>query len=207
VAADRTAFRTTRSLEGSPRWAMAARDANHSPKSLMKAFSCAAGIELSPERAPHLAELLATAGADAARVASHAKRNYVRSRPYALYEGATCLPSKNLNERGDYPSGHSARGWGWALVLVELIPNRREQLTSRARAYADSRVVCGFHSPMGADAGHAVAALTVSSLKRNPSFRADLQQASREVTTVRQLGQAPPPGQCRFERLMMHRPY
>jgi len=91
--------------------------------------------------------------------------------------------------------------------LAELIPNRRAQLSSRARAYAESRVVCGFHSPTGAEAGRTVAMLTVNSLMRNPQFRTDMQQASKELSALRQRGQLPPARQCRSEDPLMDKPY
>jgi acid phosphatase (class A) len=107
----------------------------------------------------------------------------------------------------DYPSGHSARGWTWGLVLGQLLPNRRQQLIARAQAYADSRVVCGFHSPTGAGAGRAVALITVDALMRTPSFKADMKQASKELAALKQSGTAPPEGQCRAELMRTDRPY
>lgn len=207
VEADERAFRATRALNGSLRWKLAARDANHSTKSLMMAFSCAAGVQLSADGAPQLAALLTVSGADAARVASHAKARFPRERPFALYGGQTCLSPEHLGVNRDYPSGHSARGWTWGLVLAQLIPNRREELTSRAKAYAESRVICGFHSPSGAEGGRAVAMLTVDTLMRNSRFRTDMQRASKELLAIKEQGQHPPVGQCRPEDALKYRSY
>ena len=207
VEADRRAFITTRALEGSARWRAAAHDADNSPKSLLRAFSCASGVELSRKQAPHLASLLAAAGEDASSVASHAKTDFLRARPYVLYGGATCVPAGNLGANRDYPSGHSARGWTWGLILAELLPDRAEKLTSRAEAYGESRVVCGFHSPTGVEAGHAVAVLTVKALLQKPTFRADMHRASNELSELRRQGHAPAALQCRAEEALSVRPY
>lgn len=205
--AERRVFRATRELQGSLRWKQAANDADQSAPALMRAFSCASGISLSPEQAPHLTSLLAAAGADAAHIAHRAKSRFRRPRPYVLDEGPTCGPTAGLGDFHDYPSGHSTRGWTWAFVLAQLLPDRRQQLMSRAQAYADSRVVCGFHSPTGVRPGRALAMLTVTSLNRNPKFTADLQQASQELTALKQHGDTPPAGQCQSELSMMKRPY
>jgi acid phosphatase (class A) len=200
VEADRRAFKATRALQGSARWTQAVHDTDQSDPALLSDFSCASGLELTRERAPHLASLLANAGADSAHVASRAKARFRRARPYVLDQGPTCAATQGLGDFHDYPSGHSSRGWAWALVLAELLPDRRQQLSERAKAYADSRVVCGVHSPTGASAGRAVAVLTVDSLMRNPRFRADMQQARHELAALKQRGQVPSAHQCRSDR-------
>lgn len=207
AAADQRAFVATRALQGSRRWEQAASDAKQSAPALLETFSCAAGVELDADRAPLLAELLATAGADSAHVASSAKNIFLRPRPYTLYAGPTCLPADNLGAKHDYPSGHAARGWTWALILAELLPDRRTQLMSRAKAYGESRVVCGFHSPTGVDAGRRVALLTVPVLMADAQFKADLRAASAELSTLRQKGQLPAARNCQSESTLAHYPY
>ena len=206
VEADRKVFRATRALQGSQRWKRAADDTHQSTRWLLSDFSCASGLSLTPERAPHLASLLANAGADSADVASFAKARFKRARPYVLDRGPTCAATRGLGDFHDYPSGHSSRAYTWALVLAELLPDRRQQLSARAQAYADSRVVCGFHSPTGAGAGKAVAMLTLTSLKRNPRFEADLQLASQELAALKQHGETPSARQCQAEQPMPSRP-
>ena len=207
AAADRQAFATTRALQGTWRWHQAARDANQSPRALLGTFSCAAGVELTAGRAPHLAALLNTAGEDSSHVASRAKSTFMRARPYTLYAGPTCPRPDGLGAKHDYPSGHAARGWTWALILAELLPDRRAPLMSRAKAYGESRVVCGFHTPTGVEAGRRVAMLTVPALMADPAFKDDLRKASTELAALRQGGQAPPERQCRSETALSQTPY
>jgi membrane-associated phospholipid phosphatase len=61
----------------------------------------------------------------------------------ALFAGCTTstLPQKkgtmpDLGKQGSYPSGHSAAGWAWALVLAEVAPVRAEAILERAAALA-----------------------------------------------------------------------
>ena len=207
VEADRRVFRATRSLQGTARWEQAVRDVDQSAPSLLKAFSCPSGLNLTAERAPHLAALLDVAGADGAEVSSRAKTRFRRARPYILDQGPTCAATQSLRDLHDYPSGHSSRGWTWALILAKMLPARREHLLARANAYAESRVICGFHSPTGAGAGRAVAALTVNSLMRNRHFRADLQRAAKELAALKLQRQVPPARQCQSEALSLARVY
>ena len=50
--ADRSAFLATRSLKDSPRWSLAAADADEA--AIVKDMSCAIGMELTPQAAPKL---------------------------------------------------------------------------------------------------------------------------------------------------------
>jgi hypothetical protein len=52
-----------------------------------------------------------------------------------------------------------------------------------------------------------VAELTVASLMRNPNFRAELEQASKELAALEQRAQVPPARRCLSEQAMMNRPY
>src|SRR6185436_9341326 len=56
--ADRATFRATRSLQGSPRWTLAANDNDISQAGLLRAFRCATDLDLSAQTAPLTATLL-----------------------------------------------------------------------------------------------------------------------------------------------------
>jgi acid phosphatase (class A) len=53
-----------------------------------------------------------------------AKTHYKRGRPFMENNQPICTPDDEtgLREDGSYPSGHTATGWGWALVLSEISP-------------------------------------------------------------------------------------
>jgi acid phosphatase (class A) len=44
-----------------------------------------------------------------------------------------------------YPSGHTAIGLAWALILCELFPENANLILDRGRAFGESRVVCNVH--------------------------------------------------------------
>lgn len=60
--ADMAIFHATRSLEGSPRWALAQTDNNLSMNGLFKAFSCSLGVTLTRENAPKVSALITQHG-------------------------------------------------------------------------------------------------------------------------------------------------
>ena len=52
------------------------------------------------------------------------KRKFQRRRPFMVNGEPTCTPQDEamLRQDGSYPSGHSAIGYGWGLVLAEIVP-------------------------------------------------------------------------------------
>lgn len=105
-----------------------------------------------------------------------------------------CTPEDEevLREDGSYPSGHTAVGWGWALILSELAPDRGEQILARGRAFGESRTVCNVHWYSDVVAGRLVGAAAVAKLHTDPAFREALDAARSDLERMRSAGQAPP---------------
>ncbi|MBB3474302.1 phosphatase PAP2 family protein [Sphingomonas sp. BK345] len=194
---DRTIFRATRALKGSPRWQLATADADYSVPALMNDFSCAAGVQLTPQSAPELAALVQRAGADTGAQTGHAKEVFRRDRPFVIDRGPVCqAPAQLYDERAhhmsyDYPSGHTTWGWTWALVLTAAIPERAQEILTRGRAYGDSRFVCGAHNESAVEAGMQSASATMALVSTKPAYQAALGEVRAELAALRAGGAAP----------------
>lgn len=185
-AVDQGVFRDSRALEGTPRWAMAQADVPTMPDALLKGFSCAVGVDLSAQIAPKLTMLLNRTAIDMGRQVSAVKDVFKRKRPYLIEAGKICVPpSVMLDASPDYPSGHSTWGWSMSLILAELAPDRATPILNRGRAYGESRVVCGVHSPSAVDAGRTNGASLIATLHGQSAFRADLEAAREEMAALR----------------------
>ena len=91
-----------------------------------------------------------------------AKEKYNRLRPFMLNNEPICTPNlQSTMVDGSYPSGHTAAGWAWALVLAELSPELTEAIITRGREFGESRVVCNVHWQSDVDAGRFMASATV----------------------------------------------
>lgn len=180
-------YRATRALKGTPRWAQAAADNEIETPSAPRIFNEALGIEFVPERMPTLTLLLGRMLGDLETIQTPAKRGYFRQRPFVVEPADTCFtPEPWLGPSGSYPSGHTALGWAWALVLAEMAPDRADAILARGIAYGESRMICGVHYASDVEAGRIVGAVIVSALKANPEFRADFEVAAEELRRVRQ---------------------
>jgi acid phosphatase (class A) len=192
--ADRTVYLATRSLKDTPRWAMAQSDVNEA--AILKDLACAVGVELTPRTAA----LLAKMRFDVHQAVNGPKDFYQRKRPFLVDPGPTCTPQDPaLAASPDYPSGHATWGWSAGLVMAELAPDRASDILVRARAFGDSRVVCGVHTMSAVEAGRLNATAVVAALHGSPEFRSDLDAARREVAAARRAGPAPDPAACAQE--------
>ena len=195
--ADRETAREARALRNSPRWKLAIDDADLKFPHAAGTFSCAIGAPISEKDTPRLFLLLRRAETDAILSTLPAKKQYQRPRPFVFDRETTCTPDaeKELASEGSYPSGHSAVGWAWALILTEIAPERMDAILERGRAFAESRVICGVHWHSDIAAGMVLGAGTVARLHAVAAFRSDLEAARAELDAVRAKG-LPPTRDC-----------
>ena len=193
-ARDEDASKATARAPESPRWKRAASDADlHFPHGA-QTFACATGVSPAPDTTPVLYRFLQRSMIDVALSTYRAKNHYQRVRPFVAHGNASCSPGDEamLRKDGSYPSGHSAVGWGWALLLAEIDPDHADAILQRGRDFGQSRVVCNVHWQSDVDGGRLVASAAVARLHADPAFLADLQAAKAELAAARQAGTAAP---------------
>ena len=182
---DRKVFRATRAMLNTPRGKLAIADVPSSVIDVMKDFSCAAGVKLSPEATPATWRLLANANADTARANNLAKDHWKRLRPFLIDHGPVCDSKEELAKSYDYPSGHATRGWTFGLILSEVEPDRATPIQVRARSYGESRIVCGAHNMSAIEAGRLGAQVTMETVRQAGAYQADLEAARAELRAAR----------------------
>jgi acid phosphatase (class A) len=182
--ADRRIFEATRALVGTPRYALATRDVDYREPALMGDFSCAAGIALTPENAPRTLALVERASVDTGTQMLRAKDFYKRPRPYKTEGGEICQSKADLGDSFDYPSGHTTLGWTWGLVLTDLLPDRATALVARARAFGESRYICGAHNESAVEGGQTTAMATMAAVRTTPAYQGDAAAARAELRAL-----------------------
>jgi len=181
-------------LQGTPRFALATLDNNLEFPAAAGTFSCALGIPITPELTPYVYQLLRRSLADAGLATYAAKNHYQRKRPFLQNAAPICASEAEqemLADDGSYPSGHTAIGWAWALILASLAPDRADEILHRGIAFGESRAICNVHWPSDVLAGRTVGAAAVAVLHADDTFQHDLAAASREIISVRAQGLAP----------------
>jgi acid phosphatase (class A) len=205
-AQDQALFKASRALEGSDRWKLAQDDVPTAPGAMLTSFQCAAGLALTPQSAPKLTAMLSRIGMDSAFQVAAVKDVYKRKRPYLISDGPICVArSASLDASPDYPSGHATWGWAIGLVMAELMPDRATAILARARAYGESRAVCGVHSASAVEAGRTNGAALIATLHGNQDFRADMEQARAELQGLR-MSPKPLTADCAAESALVAQP-
>jgi acid phosphatase (class A) len=197
--ADRLIFLETRKLVGAPRYVLATSDAQSGVADLMKDFSCAVGVSLTPQSAPMTAALIQRAARDTARETNRAKDIFKRLRPFQIDSGEICQDKVTLARSYDYPSGHTTAGWTWALILSELVPARSSEILARGRAYGESRFICGAHNESAVEAGRLSATVTMTAVRGTAAYQADAAAAKAEMATLLTDPATPKPDACAVE--------
>jgi acid phosphatase (class A) len=203
--ADRRIFRDTRSLAGTPRWQMAAADAELGTGAMLEHFACSLDIKLTTQQAPRIVALLQKASREAAQSVGSAKDFYKRLRPFKVDQGPTCVPASSIGDSFDYPSGHTTAGWAWALTLSQVDPAHAAALLARGRAIGDSRVVCGLHNATAVEGARVVTGAAMAAIAGSEAYQADLRAARTELATLRAgAHESPDPAQCAVEKELVN---
>ena len=200
-ALDQEIARAMLMLQGTPRFALAALDADLSFPAAAGTFSCTLGSAITAQDTPTLYRLLIKVMSDAGAATGAAKDKYQHARPFMLDSEPTCRPSDEarLRKNGSYPSGHTSIGWAWALVLAEIAPDRAEAILERGRAFGESRLVCNAHWASDVLEGRIVGTATVAREHASPEFRSDVEAAKGELEAVRAKKDLAPQRDCKAE--------
>lgn len=187
--ADMAVYTATRSLQGSPRWAIAQSDDEVTIAGLLKAFRCALNVNLTRDTAPRVTSLVIRSTADSSRASNVLKQFYQHKRPYQIVDGPVCVTPEtkaNLSLNPDYPSGHTVASWEAGLVLSEVVPERTTAILMRARAYGESRVVCGVHNLSAVEAGWMTATAVFAAQQSSDEFQQAVKTARTELAAMRE---------------------
>jgi acid phosphatase (class A) len=207
AALDQETARASLALRDTPRWKLAAMDANLRFPEAAGTFSCALGVAVDEQDTPRLYTMLRRILTDAGLATYAAKLKYRHARPFTLDGQPICTPDKEqeLRTDGSYPSGHTAIGWAWALVLAEASPKQSNAVFARGLAFGESRIVCNVHWASDVVEGRTIGSATVSRLHTDSTFLNDLAAAKAELVAAR-AKQLAPQRDCKFEAEALAQP-
>ena len=176
-------FYAKKHLRTKERAARAIEEATTDVDTMALLFSKAFGRDLSEKTTPRTMQLLKRSVKTLRLAAAKPKATYMRLRPFVFYREATLIPGHEHFQRttGSYPSGHTVRGWGMALILAELCPERQDSILIAGYEWGQSRVIAGYHWQSDVDASRLLSSATVARLHANSEFLQDLEAARAEL--------------------------
>ena len=99
------------------------------------------------------------------------------------------VANKDGTYNASYPSGHSTFGATCAIILSEMVPEKRAALFARGWEFGENRVIGGVHYPTDVEAGRIDAAVLTYAMEQNPQFQKDFTDAKAELRAA--LGLSP----------------
>jgi len=171
-----------KTMRDTERGKQAIEDAVHSLEYFYKIYSEPFGLTISKENTPEISALLERLLATTRLCKDKAKSQFMRIRPFVQFNEPTPVPQDEeaLRTNSSYPSGHTTMGWGIALVLAEINPNRQNEILRRGFEYGESRVIVGFHYQSDVDHARILTSALVNRLHDNDDFMKQLQKAKDE---------------------------
>ena len=118
---------------------------------------------------------------DAETVTDLGKDFFQRPRPFTT---DTNLANGKLEKSFSYPSGHSTESMVLALVLADLLPEKREAILAHARLMGWHRVQIARHYPADIFAGRTLAQAIARQFKSNAEFEKEFAEAKAEIAAV-----------------------
>jgi acid phosphatase (class A) len=148
-------------------------------------FADVLGPKFTEANLPKTAALFAAAGQDAALVAKGGKHYFKRARPFVNNSDVhPTVPTNPKGFYGSYPSGHATFGYMAAILLAQMVPEKRTELFARGREFGQNRIVDGVHYPSDIAAGRIDGTLVANALMESPRFQQDFAAARAEVRTA-----------------------
>ena len=142
-------------------------------------FAGVMGPGFSAANLPLTAKLSAKLHNDESVFSDPNKSHWNRPRPPAL--DPTLHPICKASNSGAYPSGHTLTGYLEALVLIAMVPEKRDAIFARLDEYGYSRLVCGVHYRSDLEASKRLGYAMIGLLMTNPAFKAEFEPAKAEV--------------------------
>jgi acid phosphatase (class A) len=98
-------------------------------------------------------------------------------------------PAVKISRSGSYPSGHATDATLMAIVLSNMVPEKRAEIMARAADYANNRVVGGIHFRSDIEAGRIVGTVIAARLQTQDDFNKPFNAAKAELRAALGLGQ------------------
>ncbi len=156
--------------------AAAKADVEHS----MFRFADAIGLTAQPSTLPKTAAFFErVAKFDKVQV-KQAKAYFHRPRPSVVSSEVHPL-SKDKPDDWSYPSGHATFGYTTAVLLANMLPEKRAEIFARADLYAQHRIVMGAHFPSDLEAGKLAGTVIAAQILRDAQWQGDYNAARGEL--------------------------
>lgn len=143
-------------------------------------FADALGLAMQPSALPKTAAFFDRVAKWDKLQAKEAKAFWQHPRPSVVSSQVHALSKEKPND-WSYPSGHATFGYTTAVLLANMLPEKRAAIFARAELYGEHRIVMGVHFPSDVEAGKIAGTVIAAEILRDPQWQADYAAARGEL--------------------------
>jgi len=136
----------------------------------------------SGPEASKMAELLCLVAEDVQRISDSSKLIWDRPRPSRLEKNIAKLV--DMPPGPSYPGSNSTIVYTWATLLASALPDRKDEIMSRADQIAQNRVIAGVQYPSDIAAGKVLGMEVGKRLLAKPEFQTRLHDALGDLQAL-----------------------
>lgn len=120
---------------------------------------------------------------------SQAKNFFGYPRPFRWSEDVALLPTlvpakkSDPSEDGGFPSGHTNGAYLASIAMAYAVPERYQELLTRASELGNNRIVTGMHSPLDVMGGRVMATALAAAILNDPDNKSMKEAAYQEAHT------------------------
>jgi acid phosphatase (class A) len=144
-------------------------------------FQTVLGDKFTKENLPLTAALFDKALKVTKDTVDPVKDFFNRTRPFVA--DPTIKPSVTLDTAPSYPSGHATAGTVMAILLADMVPEKKTEIFKRGWEYAQNRLVGGVHYRSDVEAGRISGTVIAALLLKDKKFMKDFDAAKTELRT------------------------
>ena len=170
----------------SERGAQAIIDSNLNDLVVINGFAECAGVEISSNTTPCISALLKSSKHFIEQQAHEMSSNLYRPHPYVQLADTTMLPNEedSHSNESSYPSLQAMVGWGLALILAEVMPDRQNEVLKHGYDIGWSSVITGYHYPTDVQAGRMMAACLITKMHNITKYSNMFKAARQEYNNM-----------------------
>jgi acid phosphatase (class A) len=143
-------------------------------------FSDVLGPNLKPDTLPLTQALFDQAVKAGSQAVAPVKKLWNRPRPFTF--DPTVKPCVDEDDTGlSYPSGHATAGTIIAILLANMVPEKKAEIFARGWAYCMNRVISGVHYRSDIEAGRICGTVVAAELLKDHKFMKKFEAAKAEL--------------------------
>jgi len=180
---DLTQYDWGKTMRNTPTWQNASTDMYYQLSTYINAFSPLVGLQISKTNTPNIfmvLDYIMTYGRNAIQN-TNSSFGYVK-RPYVRFSDQTLVPSieNQYSNISSYPSSFAFMGWLTALTLIEICPDKQNDILARGYNFGTSSIIAGFNWNSDVVSGRLLACAYSTVLRSHPSFNNMMKSARNE---------------------------